>query len=52
MCKAIFECCFLPFTDAKILDTPFAEVENLLLVNTSMEMQTECTDVAAAGICD
>jgi hypothetical protein len=34
------------FAEARILDTPFAEVQNLLLVLTSWEMQAECTDVA------
>jgi hypothetical protein len=48
MCKANFECCSSPFTDTRIMDTPFAEVQNLLLVNTSTELQTECTDVAAS----
>jgi len=48
MCRTNFESCSWPFTDTRILDTPFAEVQNLLLVNTLTELQTECTYVAAS----
>jgi len=48
MYKATFECCYWPFTDARILDTPFAEVQNLFLVNISTELQTECRNVPAS----
>ena len=37
-----FECCSWPFAEARILDTPTAEVQNLLLVKTSTELRTEC----------
>jgi hypothetical protein len=43
-----FEFCSRSFAEARILDTPFAEVQNLLLVLTSKELQTECMDVAAS----
>jgi len=48
MYKANFECCSCTFTNTTILDTPFAEVQHLLLGNTSKELQTECMDVAAS----
>jgi hypothetical protein len=51
LCKATFECCIWPFTEARILDTPFAKVQNLILVNISMELQTECTDVVVVASC-
>ena len=43
-----FEFCSRSFAEARILDTPFAEVRNLLLVKTSTELQTECMDDAAS----
>jgi hypothetical protein len=47
MCKSTNECCSWAFAEARILNTPFAEVQNQLLVNTSTELQRECMDVAA-----
>jgi len=48
MCKSTNECCSWAFAEARILNTPFAEVQNQLLVNTSTELQRECMDVAAS----